>query len=86
MKLQFDDSYLTCDHHQCAGINKKSKNYETFIKGYKKLTNEELLDTLCVPTSQIKEYILHCVPCIGCRTRFDEEFFFLLSNKFYLFF
>jgi hypothetical protein len=68
MKLQVDDSCITCNHYYC---NKKSKNYETFIKAYEKLTNEELTDALCVPISQIKEYILHCVPCIGCRTRFD---------------
>ena len=32
MKLQVDDSCLTCDHHYC---NKKDQNYETFIKTYK---------------------------------------------------
>lgn len=68
MKLQVDDSCITCDHHCC---NKKLKSYETFINGYKKLTREELNDVLCVPSAQIKEYILRSVPCIGCRTRFD---------------
>ncbi|CAF4758938.1 unnamed protein product, partial [Rotaria magnacalcarata] len=65
MKLQVDDACITCDHHCC---NKKTKKYETFINGYKKLTMEELNEALCVPSTQIKEYILHSVPCIGCRT------------------
>ncbi len=68
MKLQVNDSCITCNHHCC---NKKSEKYQTFLKAYQKLTNEELNDALCVPISQIKEYILHSVPCIGCRTRFD---------------
>jgi hypothetical protein len=70
MKLQVDDSCLTCDHHCC---NKKDPNYQRFINIYQKLPIEELNDALCVPINQIKEYILHNVPCIGCRTRFDFE-------------
>jgi hypothetical protein len=73
MKLQVDDSCITCDHHRC---NKKSKTYQTFIKAYEKLTSEELNEALCISISQIKEYIRHCVPCIGCRTRLDEIFLF----------
>ncbi|CAF4827248.1 unnamed protein product [Rotaria sp. Silwood1] len=69
MKLQVDDSCIKCDHHCC---NKKVKNYETFINGYKKLTLDELNDALCVPSTQIKEYILHSVPCIGCRTSIEN--------------
>jgi len=73
MKLQFDDSCITCNHH---GINKKSKAYDKFVKTYKNLTIEELQNSLCVSISQIKEYISRCVTCIGCRTRF----FFILIN------
>jgi len=72
MKLQVDDSCLTYDHYCC---NKKDQNYEKFIKTYQKLTIEELNNALCVPINQIKEYILHNVPCIGCRTRFDFKRF-----------
>jgi hypothetical protein len=72
MKLQFDESCITCNHHT---INKKSKAYDTFIKTYKKLTIEELQNALCVSINQIKEYILRCVPCIGCRTRYFGLFF-----------
>ena len=61
-------------YNHCA-INKKSKIYDTFIKTYKNLTPEELQDTLSVPISQIKEYIPRCVSCIGCRTRFQQEFY-----------
>ena len=78
MKLQFDGSSMTCDHRCCSGINRKTKVYEAFIKGYKKLTIEELNDALCVPISQIKDYLLHSVPCIGCRTRFE---FLVFSPK-----
>jgi hypothetical protein len=66
MKLQLNDTFMICDHHD---INKTSKTYEKFVKTYKILTMEELQDTLSVPISQIKEYIPRCVPCIGCRTR-----------------
>lgn len=68
MKLQVDDLCMNCDHNCCI---RKLKNFEAFINGYNKLTREELDDALCVPGTQIKEYILHSVPCIGCRTRFD---------------
>ena len=67
MKLQFNDTFITCDHE-------KSKTYNTFVKTYQKLTMEELEDTLSVPISQIKEYVPRCVPCIGCRTRFVVDF------------
>jgi hypothetical protein len=78
MKLQVDDSCLTCDHHCC---NKKDKNYEKFIKAYKKLTIEELNDALCVPIIQIKEYILHNVPCIGCRTSIENFIKSLIEHR-----
>jgi hypothetical protein len=67
MKLQFDDSCMTCNHHR---INKNSKAYQTFLKTYQKLTIEELENTLSVSISQIKEYIPRCITCHGCRTRF----------------
>ncbi|CAF3929382.1 unnamed protein product, partial [Rotaria sp. Silwood2] len=70
MKLQVDDSCIKCDHHHYC--NKKAKKYETFIIGYKKLTMDELNDALCIPNTQIKEYILHSVPCIGCRTSIEN--------------
>ncbi|CAF3689708.1 unnamed protein product [Adineta steineri] len=69
MKLQVDDSSITCDRHYW---NKTNKTYETFIKSYEKLTSEELDEALCVSISQIKEYIRHCVPCIGCRTSVEN--------------
>jgi hypothetical protein len=81
MKLQFDDLCITCNHH---GINKKSKVYDTFIKTYKKLTNEELQNALCVSINQIKEYIPRCVSCIGCRTRFFFLFISINLKLFYL--
>ncbi len=71
MKLQFDDTCLTCTHHE---INKKSQAYNTFIKTYRKFTLDELQNVLCVPISQIKEYIPRCVSCLGCRTRFISSF------------
>ncbi|CAF3369529.1 unnamed protein product [Rotaria socialis] len=77
MKLQVDDACITGDHHCC---NKKTKKYETFINGYKKLTMEELNDALCVPSTQIKEYILHSVPCIGCRTSIENFIKSLLEH------
>jgi hypothetical protein len=63
---------MTYDHQCCSGIIKKSKIYDKFTKDYTKLTVEELTDTLCVPTSQIKEYLLQSVSCIGCRTRYSS--------------
>ncbi|CAF0825705.1 unnamed protein product [Adineta steineri] len=69
MKLQFDDTFMNSNH---CGINKKSKTYDTFVKTYKKLTNDELQDTLSIPISQIKEYIPRCISCIGCRTSIDS--------------
>ncbi|CAF1069666.1 unnamed protein product [Adineta ricciae] len=68
IKLQFDDSFLLL---RTCPINKKCKTYETFVKTYQKLTPEELEVALSVPISQIKEYIPHCVSCIGCRTSID---------------
>lgn len=79
MKLQFDDSSIICNHHN---INKKCKTYDTFMKDYKKFTKDELEDILTVSLSQIKEHVLRCVPCIGCRTRF----LFILMNFFDEFF
>ena len=71
MKLQIDDSCLTCHHHK---INKNNQAYQTFLKTYQKLTIEQLQNVLCVSISQVKEYIPRYVPCLGCRTRFDFYF------------
>ena len=79
MKLQVDDSCITCNHHH-HNCNKNTDSYQRFLKAYEKLTNEELNDALCVPISQIKEYILHSVPCIGCRTSI-ENFIKSLKEK-----
>lgn len=80
MKLQFDESCLTCNHHV---INKTSKNYQTFIKTYQKLTIDELQTALCVPIHQIKEYIPRCISCIGCRTRFLYLIYLVLMTKYF---
>ena len=73
MKLQVDDSCLACDHHCC---NKKDKTYQRFLQSYQKLTSQELHDALLIPIQQIKEYIPRNIPCIGCRTRFDQKILF----------
>ncbi|UJR30584.1 hypothetical protein I4U23_018111 [Adineta vaga] len=69
MKLQLDDICLQCDPQR---LNNTNKTYRTFLQAYEQLTIEELNEILCVSLSQIKEYIRHCVPCIGCRTSIEN--------------
>ncbi|CAM4762398.1 unnamed protein product [Rotaria magnacalcarata] len=69
MKLQFDDS---CIRDMDQNVNKKSKTYDTFIKTYKKFNADELQGILSTSVRQIKDYVLLCVPCIGCRTSIDS--------------
>ncbi|CAM4917723.1 unnamed protein product [Rotaria socialis] len=69
MKLQFDDS---CIRDMDQKVNKQSKTYDTFINAYKKFNVDELQDILSTSVSQIKDYVLLCVPCIGCRTSIDS--------------
>lgn len=61
------------DRSSCRNFSRKSQIYTSFIESYRKLTTEELRDGLCIPISQIKDTVLHNVPCIGCRSRFRSS-------------
>ncbi|CAF1134183.1 unnamed protein product [Adineta ricciae] len=69
MKLQIDDLCLQCDQQSWKNT---TKTYSAFLQEYQKLTQEELHEALCVSIGQIKEYIRHCVPCVGCRTSIEN--------------
>ncbi|CAF0955399.1 unnamed protein product, partial [Didymodactylos carnosus] len=68
MKLQFDNCYLSCDQIRYI----KPKSYDTFLQRYQTLTHDEILETFCVPSSQLHSVVANSVTCIGCRKSIEN--------------